>query len=372
MSSTIPTCSWTGPYLPNSPIIGGVLSRPADRWPDTLGSVALLREYPYFLPCAVASAIAFISFAICSISLEEVSQVVAIDCPVLTEVKTLTSAKEVPLKRRISRLFSRTSRVDEPLLADSSHAEYGSVRDNLTAAATATPKPKVSELAAPAFICVIANIGFLAFIDMANAALLPLVYSTPIEYGGLGLEPYHIGILMSTAGITNGVLQTMFIGRVVRRFGCKTVYIVCFHTFLVSFATFPIANAFATRAGHVDWKTACVMAIQLVSLLFVGPCYSKPHSELGPAFHPLTFLVAGAMYLLIIEKTPSTNLLGSANAIAQMSTSGMRAFGPTIATSLFAISHQRHLAGGHFVYIALLTLTVIGILGARRLPDSSR
>ncbi|KAH6902304.1 major facilitator superfamily domain-containing protein [Coprinopsis sp. MPI-PUGE-AT-0042] len=320
-----------------APIIGGVLSRPADHWPNTLGRIALLREYPYFLPCAVASAIAFVSFAISAVSLKE----------------TLPSAKENPLRHRISRLFARPSKTAdaEPLLADSSCAEYGAVFDSATV--TATPKPKISQLAVPDFISVVVNYGFLAFIDMANSALLPLVYSTPIEYGGLGLEPYRIGVVMSATSITNGVLQTMFIGRIVRRFGPKTMYRVCLHTFLVSFAAFPVANAFARQAGHVDWKTACILAIQLASFLFVGPCYT-------------------AMQLLVIEKTPSTNLLGSANAIAQMATSGMRAFGPTAASSLFAISHQRDLAGGQMVFIVLSALTIGGTLGARRLPDSSR
>ncbi|KAH6909205.1 major facilitator superfamily domain-containing protein [Coprinopsis sp. MPI-PUGE-AT-0042] len=320
-----------------APIIGGVLSRPADHWPETFGRIALLREYPYFLPCAVASAIAFIPFVIAAISLKE----------------TLPSVRDIPLRHRISRLFSRPSKTAdaEPLLADSSCAEYGAVRGNATVAATA--KPKISQLAVPDFIYVIVNHGFLAFIDMANTALLPLVYSTPIEYGGLGLEPYRIGVVMSATSITNSVLQTMFLGPVVRRVGCKTMYKVCFHTFLVSFAAFPVANAFARQAGHVDWKTACILGIQLASLLFVGPCYT-------------------AMQLLTIEKTPNANLLGSAMAIGQMATSGMRAFGPTVASSLFAVSHQRNLAGGQMVYIVLSALTICGILGARRLPDPSR
>lgn len=318
-----------------APIIGGILSRPADRWPDTLGRIALLREYPYFLPCAIASALAFISFAISAVSLKE----------------TLASVKGVPLRHRISRLFPRSEHSEDakPLLADGLQAEYGGVCDNTVAA---QPKPRVSQLMVPDFISVVCNYGFLAFIDMANAALLPLVYSTPIEYGGLGFEPYRIGAIMSAVSIVNGVLQTMFIGRVVRKLGPKTLYTTCLHTFLVSFTAFPIANAFARDAGYVDWRASCVLGIQLLSLLFTGPCYT-------------------AMQLLVIDKTPSTNLLGSAMAIAQMATSGMRAFGPSAASSLFAISHQRHLAGGQMVYLLLSAMTIAGIVSARRLLPSS-
>lgn len=57
---------------PCSPFMGGVLANPAAKWPDTLGKIALLREHPYFLPCAVAACIALSSFAFAFIGLREV------------------------------------------------------------------------------------------------------------------------------------------------------------------------------------------------------------------------------------------------------------------------------------------------------------
>ncbi|KIJ61807.1 hypothetical protein HYDPIDRAFT_95562 [Hydnomerulius pinastri MD-312] len=38
-------------------IIGGLFERPAEKWPEVFGQVSLLVEYPYLLPCAVASTI---------------------------------------------------------------------------------------------------------------------------------------------------------------------------------------------------------------------------------------------------------------------------------------------------------------------------
>jgi hypothetical protein len=54
------------------PALGGVLSNPASRWPETLGTIAFLRRHPYFLPCGAAALIAFISFSIASVALKEV------------------------------------------------------------------------------------------------------------------------------------------------------------------------------------------------------------------------------------------------------------------------------------------------------------
>lgn len=54
------------------PIIGGVLSNPATRWPDTLGRIQYLRQHPYFLPCAASGVLAFVTFVISFFGLKEV------------------------------------------------------------------------------------------------------------------------------------------------------------------------------------------------------------------------------------------------------------------------------------------------------------
>ena len=56
----------------HSPIIGGFLSRPAARWPDTLGRLAFLKNHPYFLPCLAVAIIAFVSFIGGFVALKEV------------------------------------------------------------------------------------------------------------------------------------------------------------------------------------------------------------------------------------------------------------------------------------------------------------
>ena len=53
-------------------MIGGVLSHPADRWPNTLGKISLFREYPYCLPCFVAAMVPLAGFFLTSLFLKEV------------------------------------------------------------------------------------------------------------------------------------------------------------------------------------------------------------------------------------------------------------------------------------------------------------
>lgn len=54
------------------PMIGGFLSRPATRFPDLFGRSEFLKEYPYFLPCAVPATFSALAWIISWFYLEEV------------------------------------------------------------------------------------------------------------------------------------------------------------------------------------------------------------------------------------------------------------------------------------------------------------
>ena len=54
-----------------SSLIGGILSRPQDRWPHIF-SHPFWAVYPYFLPCLVAAAFPLVSFVLTAFYLEEV------------------------------------------------------------------------------------------------------------------------------------------------------------------------------------------------------------------------------------------------------------------------------------------------------------
>ena len=65
----------------------------------------------------------------------------------------------------------------------------------------------------------IANYGALALMQMAFLVLMPLFLSAPIALGGLGLEPATIGTILGAVGLLDGVVQALFLARVVNAFG---------------------------------------------------------------------------------------------------------------------------------------------------------
>ena len=62
-------------FMPcSSPFLGGILSRPQDRWPNVF-SHPFWNTYPYFLPCLTSAAYACVSLIIVANFLEEVGLV---------------------------------------------------------------------------------------------------------------------------------------------------------------------------------------------------------------------------------------------------------------------------------------------------------
>jgi hypothetical protein len=115
---------------------------------------------------------------------------------------------------------------------------------------------------------------------MGMSALIPLVYSTPIEYGGLGMDPFQIGTIMATVGMSSGFLSALFLGPVLRRYGPNRVFKVGLYSFFITYTALPMANMFARRAGGIDWRVISMIMLQFSAGFMFSPCY-------GTSVHPL-------------------------------------------------------------------------------------
>jgi hypothetical protein len=59
-------------HLAVGPILGGLLADPAGNYPDSFGSIAWLKQWPYALPNIVSAGFLFLSATIVLLGLEEV------------------------------------------------------------------------------------------------------------------------------------------------------------------------------------------------------------------------------------------------------------------------------------------------------------
>ena len=139
------------------------------------------------------------------------------------------------------------------------------------------PLPMLSVLTRPVLTS-IANYATLALLDMAAVVLLPLVWSTPIELGGLGMGPASIGLWTSMYGIMSAVFQYALFPRVVARFGPRRVIITGASSFAITFILFPLENIVVWRATGKGTEVVAVwllIMLQLLSIAISDMAFSK-------------------------------------------------------------------------------------------------
>ncbi|KAH9054522.1 MFS general substrate transporter [Lactarius vividus] len=299
------------------PFIGGVLSRPQDRWPN-LFSHPFWGEYPYFLPCLATSAYALLLSILAAIFLKE----------------TVSSG---PIMRPNAEVISDPPQVGEGEILD------GPVKDQERLL------PLRALLTRPVVVS-IANYCMISLLDIIARSLIPLVWSTSVEFGGLGMTPASIGLWTSGYGVVNGIFQFIALPRIVGRLGPRHVFIACIILFFPLYIMFPL-ESLALRYSSLNPNQAAslLMTLQLSVATFAN-------------------MGLGVIFMYISTAAPNKRSLGATNGAAQTMVSIQRAIGPAASTSLFAFSLENNILGGNFVYVVLLALVWVGLGVAVQLP----
>ncbi|CAK5270741.1 unnamed protein product [Mycena citricolor] len=310
-----------------SPFIGGTLVDAAKKWPDTFGKIEYIRNHPYFLPCAVATAISFFVFGIAFVGLKE----------------TLPSALR---KSRASKTIpSPIPNETDPLLASAPEPTPVDQEGELL---------PVSQLFTKPVRVALLNIGLLAFCEMSSSALLPLMYATSVDLGGLGLEPNTIGLMMGLAGFSNAIIQMRLGGSVIRYFGARRLFTIAFGAIALNIAIYPLLNFLVRRSGgHIDGWVIMVLVVQQVCPCLIASAYAST-------------------MLFVVEASPNPASIGSVNGLAQMASTTFRSVAPSVSSSLFALSIERGWLGGYLVYPVLIFLAMIAARCTLMLPKKLR
>ncbi|KAI9453844.1 MFS general substrate transporter [Lactarius psammicola] len=282
--------------------VGGVLSRPQDRWPDYFPQ-PFWAKYPYFFPCLVVASYALIQFAIAATFFEET----------LDRKPSTTSRTGSQFEERVEQ-----------------------------------PPPLRSLLTRPVVIS-IANQAVLVLLGIAASTLIPLVWSTPIEFGGLGLAPVSIGLWMSAYGCISAVFLFAFFPRIIAHFGPRRVVVAAVVALGVIYVLHPFENMLARGAAATAAVVWPFIVLQLLSLSVYDMGFSS--------------------ILIYISSSPSDKRsLGATNGLAQTVVAMQCAVGPAATASLFAFSLQNDVLGGQFAYAVLLSIVCVALCLATQLP----
>ncbi|KAG2122761.1 major facilitator superfamily domain-containing protein [Suillus clintonianus] len=322
-------------------LIGGVLSDPAAKWPDTVGRYLLFHRYPYFLPCIVAASVAIASWLITLLFLKESMRGAASRTQSLSHIddtkKSIMQAAKIHDKPADTQVDILPRMLDEAETANPASSSLGSSRTDFRS------------ILIPRVMIPVLHYGLLCFVDQCMLVLMPLMYSTSRPLGGLGFSSNTIGLVMSAWSMLNGTIQVYSFPRLLRRFGPMRLYITSFSFFLITFSAYPLMGYMAKH--HMEAAMWLILCVQLVAYTIAYSTYS-------------------CIILYINNGAPSKDLLGATNGLAQTMASMMRAVGPTAVSSLFALSLEKNLAGGTAVYWIMCTIVILVLGFSTYLPKS--
>ncbi|KAG1762777.1 MFS multidrug-resistance DHA1 sub-family [Suillus occidentalis] len=292
------------------PLIGGSLSRPVEGFPDIFGRSELLKTYPYFLPCFISGVFASVSFLVTYFYLKE----------------------SIPIRAPLWELIRGFFRLSYPKPPQpSSNVDPGEVNpeevQSKPLSLRALMTPKVSTVTAVYAVTGLFHIAF--------STVLPVFYATPIDLGGLSLDPPRIGTILATAGVANGIFQMVFYARLHDRFGAKVMHVAW------------LINTLA-RAYGIGLAVWLFVAVQLALTTNLIMCYS-------------------CLALFVKAAAPNRASLGATNGIAQLFVAGARIIGPASTLSIFSYAMQE----GHdawLVYYFLMAIAFLAVGASLLLP----
>ncbi|KAG9001956.1 hypothetical protein FRB93_011928 [Tulasnella sp. JGI-2019a] len=318
------------------PLIGGYLSHPAERYPDMFGHHDFLRQHPYFLPCFVSSMITLCSIIITVIFLEE----------------TLPSKVAAKLKKQ----------ADQRLVDSPEGTVYGAVDQGCTITRTQEdkPAPSAKELLSNQRICNVLTVGFfLSFLCVAWETVFVLFAYTPTRLGGLERSPAEIGSFLSILGVLGMFLSLIAFPTLQHRFDTLPLYRACMACWPIIFVLFSATSIFARlalrkhdgRSGE-DASALAFIWIGVSMILLIGRI-----AAMGFATH----------MIMVKASAPTRESLGATFGLSQSMACVARAVGPAFVSSLFALSIDKQILGGHFVWLVMFGIAVLGYMATRRL-----
>jgi hypothetical protein len=127
---------------------------------------------------------------------------------------------------------------------------------------------QLKEMLGPHFIMALLNYACISFVDQAQQTLVPLVYTTPAEQGGLGLSADEMSKIMARLGSYGTPGQLLLFPWLLQRYGAKKVYATCLACMVAFFALFPVLIVVKSRLG--DSTALLSMHVTMSSLASVA------------------------------------------------------------------------------------------------------
>ncbi|KAJ8588084.1 MFS multidrug-resistance DHA1 sub-family [Rhizopogon salebrosus TDB-379] len=307
-------------------LIGGSLSRPADRFPGLFGQSTFMKAYPYFLACAGPASFTALAWLVTYMLLQET-------VPITTSFWSL-------IQNRCRSAFAFMHTKSLPL--------HGSHSDDTDQDSHDDSKPlPLRALLTSRVLIAISNYAALALFDISLRALIPVFYATPVDLGGLGLDPPQIGNILAVFGISNGLFQVFFFAWLHGRFGTRALFTFGNALGVPIITGFPIINMLGRMYG-IGMTVWFAVGLQLALSIPSNMCFA-----------------CGAMY--VAAASPNRASLGATNGLAQTLAACARIIGPACTMFMFSFS-VKDPSNSWTIYYFMMVLAFLAIGASSLLP----
>ncbi|KAJ7200049.1 major facilitator superfamily domain-containing protein [Mycena rebaudengoi] len=329
------------------PIIGQHLSNPADKWPETLGQLRVLRENPNLLPCGVVGLLSLLCFLIGYFGLKESSPAI-LERKKVEKLGTHTSTESTPATSLVAAVYASYGSISVTETLTRTTRSSSDIEDAMTLS-------KVRDILTPRLLTALFNYGLFSIVQTAYLLiLLPLTYPPPQSAETPSFLPDHqiiSGILrgIRMRDIGNIIIQIYMIPRLFRLLGARKIYTSSFSSLAFCIGALPPLIFAARRVRLVRLPVAMM---QIISNLSMSMAYSS-------------------IQVLVVRCVAQPSALSLTNSLAQMVATSARAPVSFVASIFFAAPMGVKLVSGCMLYIVLLGTVFIGGLAASLLGEDS-
>jgi hypothetical protein len=299
-----------------APTLGGLLSHPAENFPDVFGGSEFFITFPYLLPCMISSSVAFFGFLSGYFYLEE-----------SLKLKHQEDAVEVEGNDESTSLLANKK-------SDEAYMSY----DTLPAdkEAEVILDPNYSWRAAPPVIFAYA---LLATTNIVFQEIYSIWAQEKISYGGLGWREKEVGLSLMISGVFLLFTQSVLYPKLEAKFGLLSLFRIarlleCPVLFLTGFISVFHEN------GYVVWSLTIFHHI----------------------FRIISAVCSFTPIMIMVNNSADAKTLGMVNGIAQAVASLVRGIGPLLGGLIWAFSLKSDLGypfNYHFVFILMSALSFL-------------
>ncbi|KAJ6579987.1 hypothetical protein DFH09DRAFT_1444340 [Mycena vulgaris] len=168
------------------------------------------------------------------------------------------------------------------------------------------------------------------------AAILTIFHWVKLS-GGLGFSATEIGYTLSMSSAFFAFFQLLLMPILMRKFSIVRMYMFCVGVWPLTFMLVPLLNAIVRMGqinpgadSYVNFDVLLWISIAVVIICWRVACLAYSNNA-----------------ILVRNNCPSPSSLGSANGLNVLSISVSRCTSPAFVSTLFALSVDKHLLGGH-------------------------